>query len=716
MISSHFAFNFILCFEFRTTACYCLWMNLSKAFRQTLARFVVPFFLSTAFLAADEGMWLFNQPPASLLAEKHRFRLTDSWMDKLRLASIRFNSGGSGAFISDEGLLISNHHVAGGTLYKLSTPERNLYQDGFLARNRTEEIKCPELELLVLISMTNVTREVVSGVQPGMDPEKAFEARRAAISKIEKSAQTGAGVKAEVVTLWKGAEYHLYIYHRYTDIRLVFAPEHQIAFFGGDPDNFEYPRFDLDVTLFRAYENDRPARPASFLKFDTRGVRDNELVFVSGHPGNTGRILTVAELEFLRDVRLPLVLRRLHRAEVLFSNYAARSGENLRRSKAELLSVQNSRKAIEGKLQGLLDPALMNRKIVAETAILKKTGLQRAGHKMDPWQRVALAQQVVGSNFLAHYFIEQGYGLNSKLFSYARTLVRSHQERAKPDTGRLREFSDSNKPGVEQALFAPSPIYGDFETLKLADSLTFLKQVLRDELVDKIMAGKSPANRAHELVTGCKLGDVEVRKRLYFGPESEVFKSQDPMIRLAMEIDREARAVRRITDVQDDLKEEAYSEIVQLRYKDEENRTYPDATFSLRLAYGLVKGYQEHGINVPFQTTIRGLYQKAAANQNNYPFSLPRSWDLARDRLNLEIPLNFVSTADIIGGNSGSPVVNRNGDYVGIIFDGNIYSLPWDYEFDETLGRATSVDARAIIEAMEKVYDSSHLVREILAN
>ena len=666
---------------------------------------------------SDEGMWLYNDPPRRLLKEKYGFEPTDAWLEHLQKSSVRFNSGGSGSFVSADGLILSNHHVGADALHKFSDEQHNYLRDGFLARSRSQEKRCLDLELNVLMSIEDVTARVNAAVRSDMKAEEAFLARRAIMAEIEKESLEKTGLRSDVVTLYQGGKYHLYRFKKYTDVRLVFAPEQQAAFFGGDPDNFEYPRYDLDVCLFRAYENDRPAKVEHYLTWSTRGVSDGELVFVSGHPGHTSRQLTMAELDYLRDRQFPYVLQRLYNLEVALSVYSSEDRENARRARDLLFGVQNSRKAREGMFAGLLDPAIVERKRTAEERLRAAAARSPQAREIVPaWDRIAEAQQIIAQNALQYRLLEGANGFHSILFNIARTILRAVEEKGKPGGERLREFRDSNLESLEFQLFSREPIYDDFEQLKLANSLTWLVQQFgsSDPLVQKVLAGKSPRERAAELIAGTKLQDVEFRKKLYAATPAEVQAARDPMIELARLIDPPSRAVRKVVETQDEIKRQAHAKITQARLALEKSTPYPDATFTLRLAFGTVKGYEENGRSIPFQTTFTGLYERAAAHEYQPPFDLTQRWLDRKDRLDLDTPLNFVSTADIIGGNSGSPVVNRQGQFVGVIFDGNIQSLVLDFAYTDVRARAVSVNCQAVIEALRKVYDADAVADELL--
>ena len=668
----------------------------------------------------DEGMWLFNNPPRKQLKEKYGFEPTDAWLEHVQKSSVRFNSGGSGSFVSANGLVMTNHHVGADDLQKLSTKEKDYLKDGFQAKTNAEEIKCKALELNVLQSMKDVTAEVTAAVPADATPADGFKARQKKIAEIEKAnADEATGKRADIVTLYAGGAYHLYIYKKYTDIRLVFAPEKAIAFFGGDPDNFEYPRFDLDMCFFRVYENDKPIVCEHYLKWSANGSKENELVFVSGHPGRTNRQNTMAELEYLRDTGYPYLLQRLNRLEVLLGSWVARSESNRQKGEDDLFGIQNSRKARIGGLQGLLDPKIMARKQAEEDRLKKfiaDAGDSTMGDAAKAFDAIAKAEKKRAEIFKEVAILEGGGGFNSSYYGMARTIVRAAEEKTKAAGERFREFSDAKLPSLEFGLFSDEPHYDDFEILKLSDSLTFLATTYgaNNEMVKAVLAGKSPRERAFDLVSGTKLKDVAERKKLYEGGKAAVDASTDPMILLAKLVDPHARKVRKISETEiEEPKRQAYTALAKARFAMDGTNTFPDATFTLRLSYGTVKGFKEDGKDVPAFTTFDGLYARSKEQDNKYPFELPKRWNDKKSALDPKTPFNFVATADIIGGNSGSPVVNKEGEVVGLIFDGNIQSLILDFIFDQEIGRAVSVDSRAMIESLRKVYDANWLADEL---
>jgi hypothetical protein len=691
---------------------------MTPVFRAALcvaACFIVLALSQTVF--GDEGMWLFNKPPTEYLKKQYGFTPTEKWLDHVQKSSVRFNTGGSGSFVSPDGLVMTNHHVGAATLQKISDKDHNYIRDGFHARNATEEIKSIDLEINILMDIKDITKRVNDAVKPDLKPGEAFAARRAVMAEIEQESLKETGLRSDVVTLYQGGVYNLYLYKKYTDVRLVFAPEAQIAFYGGDPDNFEYPRFDLDICFFRVYEDGKPIHPKNYLKWSKNGATDNELVFVSGHPGRTDRLNTVASLEELRDVETPFALQRLFRAEVMLETFSRRSEENAREAKEDLFSVQNSRKAYIGRLAGLQDPAILGRKKADElklrASVAKDEKLKSA---VDSWDRIAKADKIRAELLHRYTMLEGGSGFKTQLFSTARLLVRAAEELPKKSSERLREYRESALEELQFHLFSEEPIYDEYEIVKLADGLAFLAEELGydDPLVRKVLDHKSPRDRAAALIRDTKLKSVDDRKKLFKGGEKAVKASKDPMIALAELVDAESRALRKRMETEvDEPKRSAYADLANAKFAIEGTNTYPDATFTLRLAFGTVKGFEENGKHVPFETTFAGLYQRSKENDDKPPFDLPQRWVEKKVNLDLKTPLNFVCTADIIGGNSGSPVINRNAELVGIIFDGNIQSLVLDFAYSDEQARAVSVHSAGIIEALRKVYAADGLADEL---
>lgn len=662
-------------------------------------------------------MWLYSNPPRQQIKQKYGFDVTDAFLEHLMKSSVRFNSGGSGSFVSADGLVITNHHVASDDLQKISDEKNNYLRDGFYARTQAEEKKLVDLELNVLQSIEDVTARVNAGIPAGATGEAAAAARRKITAEIEKESREKTGLRSDVVTLYQGGAYHLYRFKRYTDIRLVWAPEQQAAFFGGDPDNFEFPRYCLDATVYRAYENGQPAKIQHYLKWSQAGTKEGDLTFVSGHPGSTNRQFTVAELQALRDVQYPYVVPRLKRLEVLLTAWGNRSEENARRAKDDLFSIQNSRKVYDGRQAGLYSPAIMGPKVAAEKSFLTQIGDRANGKEVRAaFDQIANAVTAQNKIYKRYRLLEGGHAFMSDSFGLARNLLRAGDERPKPNGERLREFGDARKESFELALFSDKPIYPDLEIVLLTDALTLAAEELGfdDPLVQKILANKSPRDRAAELINGTKVRDVAVRKKLYEGGADAVKSANDPLIELARLVDSEARALRKQWEAADETKQQAHAIIEKAHFEIEGPNRSPDATFTLRLSYGPVKSYTEAGKKIPAYTTMAGLFERSAEHKGKEPFNLPPRWVEKKPALDLSTPFNFVHTPDIIGGNSGSPVVNTKGEWVGIIFDGNIHSLVGDFAYEDVQARAISVDCRAIIESLRKIYNADTLVNELL--
>ena len=678
-------------------------------------RFAAAVSVASVLLFAEEGMWTFDNPPTKQLEQNYHFTPTQAWLDHVRLSSVRMNDGGSGSFISPHGLLLTNHHVARGQLQKSSTAEHDYIRDGFLAATQADEIKAPDLEVNVLVSMENVTDRVNSAVKQAAGAEAQFAARKSVIAQIERESQDKTGLRSDVVTLYQGGEYWLYRYKKYTDLRIVFAPEAQTAFFGGDPDNFTYPRYDLDLALFRVYENGKPIDSTNYLKWNPRGAQEGDLVFVSGNPGNTQRLDTVAQLEFERNTREPLILNLLKSRVATLQSYSARGPEQARQAASMIFGLQNSIKAYEGRYRGLQDPALIEKKRKEEqefrSLVASKPELQSMYG--GAWDEIARAQQVAATRVRQLVYED----LDSSLFNIARTLVDYVAEIKKPDGQRLPGFHEAQLSSLRFRLFSPAPLYPEFEKARLAASLELAaKELPADELVLKtVLDGRTPQQAAEALVDGTKLADPAARKQLIEGGQAAVNSSTDSMIVLARKLDPHHREmVRWLEDNVDSVEQRAGEQLGKARFAVYGKTTYPDATFTLRLSYGTVKGYPMNGTIAPPITTFYGLYDRSASFGNKPPFNLPERWAKGRDQLDLATPFDFVTTNDIIGGNSGSPVINRAGEIVGLIFDGNIESLPGDFVYQGETNRAVAVHTAAMTEALKKLYHAQSLLDEIM--
>jgi len=660
-------------------------------------------------------MWTFDNPPLKLLKERYGFEPTREWLDHLRLSSARFNDGGSGSFVSPRGLVLTNHHVALGQLQKVSSPAKDYVKDGFYARTEAKEIKCPDLEVNVLVTMEEVTARVRSAVKAGMTDEAALKARKAEMAKIEKESLEKTGLRSDVISLYQGGEYWLYQYKKYTDMRLVFAPEQQIAFFGGDPDNFTYPRHDIDFALFRVYENGKPVESNHYLKWNAKGAADGELVFVSGHPGSTSRLETMTQIETERDYNLPLVLKVLNRRVETARRYAAQGPEQARQAARIIFYTENSLKAFRGQAQGLADKNLVakmqNDEASFQALVASKPEWEKAC--AGAWDAIAQAE-MKHREMLKTYRL---YSLRwSRLLEIALNIVQYVAEVKKPDGERLEGYHDSQLDSVRFRLFSPAPIYPGYEAAMLEGALQLSLDELGadDPMLKAVLGGRTPTEVAKQSVEGSKLADPALRKSVVNGGEAAVQASSDPMMVLARAIDPfDRQRIKAFEDKVESVETPAGEKIGQARFAVYGKSLYPDATFTLRLAYGAVKGYPMNGTQAPPMTTFYGLYDRAYSFGLKHPYDLPARYLERRTRLDLAGPLDFVNTCDITGGNSGSPVVNRQGELVGLIFDGNIESLVGDFAYNEVYDRAVAVHSGAIIEVLRGVYDASPLADEL---
>jgi hypothetical protein len=688
--------------------------------KRMFSAFVVALMMISAFAPAnaDEGMWPFNNVPRSEIKRRYGFDVTDDWLRKVQLASVRFNNGGSGSFVSSDGLTLTNHHIASEFLQKLSTAEKDLLKEGFYARTRAEELKAPGLELNQLISIEDVTDRVNSAVKPESSPAEANTARRAAIAAIEKESVEKTGLRSDVVTLYQGGQYQLYRYKQYTDVRLVFAPELDLGFFGGDPDNFNFPRYCLDMALFRVYENNQPLKVENYFKWSKAGAKEGELVFVSGHPGSTARLNTVAHLDYLRDTGLPFTVDLLSRRISVLKKYGEQGEEQSRRSLEELLTLENAFKAYTGQLEGLKDKSVMAKKTKREQEVRRSVAADPKKQKEygGAWDAIARGRAELPGYVRELNLIGNGAAFNTELFAYARALVRLATQGAKPDSERLPEYTDARRGAIVMFLSSPDPIYEDFEKFKLTASLSFLRDVLgaNNSIVKRVLADKTPEARAAELIDNTKLKDVNYRKQLASGGLKAITESTDPMIVLARSIDDEALMLQKRYDTEVIANERTnYAKIARALFEIEGTKLYPDATFTLRLSYGDVKGYRENGKQVAPFTDFAGFYEHSNKFGNKPPYEIPKRWIEKKSAIDLKVPFNLVTTNDIIGGNSGSPLINKNTEIVGLVFDGNIYSLVGNFIYDETQNRTVSVDSRGMIEALRKVYGANELADEL---
>ncbi len=685
-------------------------------FRALRFVFLIPVLLlaMTAIASAEEGMWTFDNPPLKELAEKYNFHPTQDWLDHLRLSSVRLNDGGSGSFVSPKGLLLTNHHVARDQLQKNSTPEHNYVRDGFYAATPDQEMKTPDLEVNVLVGMQDVTARVQGAAKGAKDDAEALKARETETAAIEKESKDKTGLRSDVVSFYNGGEYWLYQYKAYTDVRLVFAPEEQAAFFGGDPDNFTYPRYDIDMALYRVYDNGKPLHTDNYLKWNAKGAAPGDLVFVSGHPGSTSRQDTVAELSLERDTVEPSVIQYLQRRIAAEQEFAKQSSENADLVGTNIFLLQNSLKVYLGRTEALSDKAILAKKQAEEKDLRDQVAANPEWQKEygDAWDQVAHAVDLAKPEMQRRIFRRT----DSQLFSFALQIVQYVAEVKKPDGDRLPQYHEAGLDSLRFQLLSPAPIHLSVDKLYMSTALNLAKEKLgaNDEYLQAIVQGGDIDKTIDALVDGTKLGDVAFRKSLLDGGEAAVAASTDPMIMAARRVDPIWRASYvKYRDNILSVFDAAGEKLGNARFAVYGKNAYPDATFTLRLSYGTVDGFPYNGTTAPPVTTFYGLYDRAASFSDKSPWDLTPKEEAARDKLDLATPLDFVCTADIIGGNSGSPVVNRDGELVGLIFDGNIESLAGDFVYDGTKNRAVAVHSAGMIEAMRKIYGVGALADEL---
>jgi len=695
-------------------------------------RFLIPLlalvFAAAAFTAvpsADEGFWPYNSIPKAAIKAKYKFDVTDAWLNHLQLATVRFG-GGTGSIVSPQGLVLTNHHIGLGTLQRFSTPEKDYVKNGFYAPTFADELKVPGMSLSVLQSIEDVTAKVTSAVTPTMTPQDVAAARQKAIQAIQGEAQPG--VTRQVVALYAGAVYNLYTYKVYSDVRLVFGVEYQTGFFGGDPDNFTYPRYGIDVSMFRLYENDKPAQTPNYLKWSPKGSVENELVFTTGHPGATQRLNTLAHLKYRRDLALPFSVASLEMREAAVKKWMAQSPENARQATSELFGIQNSLKSQRGQLKGLQDPSLIARKEASEARLRTELAKNAAKQKElgDAWDVIEKSVAVARQLDAERNFIANAAGLNSTLFAQARQMVRAAYTPPSTEGGRGGRGGAGGRGGQAGPGGPGGPAGGRGgaqpavsmarEKLNLTESLTFMQKYLGPDhaIVKRILGDKAPEARATELIDGTRITDSEIRALLQAGGKATIDISTDPLIVLARSLEADAQAIaKRFEEEVSNVQAAAYPKIGQAAFAIDGAKAYPDATGTLRLSYGAVKGYVEEGRKIPPYTYFAGLFERSAQHNGQSPYDLAPRWAENKAAIDMKLPFNFASTNDIVGGNSGSAVVNRKGELVGLIFDGNLQMLPGYFVYEESINRAVSVDSRAIIEAFRKVYKADALADEM---
>jgi V8-like Glu-specific endopeptidase len=661
-------------------------------------------------------MWLLNDFPSKRVAELYGFGPTEAWLDHVRLSSVRLAGGCSGSVVSPSGLVMTNHHCAHDCIQQLSTAKRDFVASGFTAKTPNDEVRCPDIEIDQLTGISDVTDRVGTATK-GLTGAEFNKTQKAEQSRIEKECATTDEVRCDVISLYQGGRFHLYKYRRHQDVRLVFAPELAIAFFGGDPDNFNFPRYDLDVSFLRIWKDGKPASTPDYLRWSASGAKEGDLTFVSGHPGSTSRNLTTSQLAYLRDVGLPERIFRLSEARGELLQFAERGPEEKRVVGETLFGVENSLKALKGRLQALVNHDVWQSKALAERELEGRVAAdsELAGAYAGAWGAIEKAERRKDELHKPYWQLEVGWGFWSSLFGYARTLVRAADELAKPNADRLREYTDARLPALKQGLLSTAPVYKDLEATTLAMSLRQMREALGpdDPFIRRLLGTESPGAIARQVVDGSKLGDPKVRKALFDGGKKVIDASTDPMILLAKRVDGESRKVRKIfEDEVEAVEKENGEKIAHARFAVYGTSVYPDATFTLRLSYGQVKGWDEAGKWVNPVTTFGGAFDRATGSD---PFKLPKSWLDRKPRLDLSTPFDVATTNDIIGGNSGSPMINKDAEVVGLVFDGNIHSLGGDYAYDGRDNRAVAVESTALLEALGKIYSATRISDEILS-
>jgi len=672
---------------------------------------------SAVFLPAhaDEGMWTFDNFPSATVKRDFGADIKPAWLEHVRLSTLRLTNC-SASFVSPEGLILTNHHCIESCLAELSSKEKSLLELGFSAPTRKEELRCPAQHADVLVSTENITEEV-QRADSGLGEAAANDARKKLLTSLEQACQQASAksksgkLECQAVRLYQGAQYYLYKYKRYADLRLVFAPEADIASFGGDPDNFQFPRWTLDFSMLRAYEDDKPAKTPHYLQIDFAGPSANQLVFVSGAPGSTARLQTRAQLEFDRDVTLPITLMRASELRGRYIQFGKSNVGEERIVLAPLNSLQNGIKVRRKELDALNDDAFLASKSKAEQELRAVARLEG----IDPWAEIASASNRERALYLPYIFIENGAGFGSALFRNARLLLRGGDERPKPNKDRLREFSDTALPLLQRDLYARVPVFPEFEEMTLSFSLERMREWLGPDhpVVRRLMSKESPDELATRLIAETKLDDAAFRKKLWDGGRTAVAASHDPMIELVRSIDADARRIRKQYEDEVEAPIAAASRrIAAARFSAYGTDTYPDATFTLRLNYGAVQGWIENGATVDPFTHLDRAFERATGSS---PFKIPDSWMRAKAQLDMSTPFCISTNNDIVGGNSGSPLIDAEGKLVGLMFDGNIHSIAGRYWFNPAINRAVGVHPAIIREALEKVYGAKDLLRELEA-
>ena len=660
---------------------------------------------------SDEGMWPLDSLPRESIQEKYGVFLNNDWVEHVQKSSLRVSIGGSASFVSPQGLILTNHHVASKAIFDLSNEKRNLMKEGFYTSSNDKELKCPNLYVDQLMSIQDVTEEITSNLSPEMTTTEMENARKEAIASIKGRVQEKTGLQPEIIPLYLGARYHLYLYKRYSDIRLVMCPEEPIANFGGDIENFEFPRHCLDATFFRVYEDDKPLHSKHYLKWSQGGPKLGEALFVLGHPGGTDRILTSDHLSFYRDISYPLILQYIEERITCFKKFGEKSEENRRIAAQNEMMFNNSLKVYKGLIKGLHSETIIPNKKKFESDLFNEI----SPTQQKPWEAMRLVLNETKPYYTDYFFLE-GFGSRfSKLYGWAKHLIRVAEEQDKPNGKRLKEYTDSELPTLKISVLTTEPIYLEYEKALLIDGLNRFKRNLGKDhpAVQTALEGKSVEELVEVIIEKTQLTHLPYRQKLFENRE-EVQNCTDPLIHLVKAIEPYAREIReRFDDHYTAIQTDSYAKITHLLFEKLGKALYPDATFSLRLSVGSMIGYEEERGYVDPISTLDGVFEKAKAHSNQSPYSLPVSWRENQDLLNSKTPFNFVSTNDITGGNSGSPIINAQGEIVGLIFDGNRYTFTWDFAFDKRQGRAVSIHSGMIRHVLKHIYHADALLNEL---
>ena len=692
--------------------------------KRRLAMLLVAICILTAIphgILSEEGFWDFNAAPKKKIEQRLGVKIDDAWLQRLSRATVRVSNGGTGVFISRNGLVATNQHVAQEFAQEISSVKTNYIKDGYMAREQSAELKLPEIELRVLERQEDVTQRVNAATNANMSAVEARDAVRRESVKIVQERDKATGLTSDVISSFGGSKHTLYSYKIYKDVRLVFLPERGIANFGGDADNYAYPRYWLDVALLRVYENNKPLQTEDYLPLARQGVKDKEPVFVAGYPITTERYLTAAHLEYLSKTELPLVIKRLRAQRAALRSYSEMGETQATSVQTQLFDLENALKALEGRVEGMARSGVLERRRKTEEAWRRELARQKTDHERyeQAFAAIEKARQTLATYEAERRLLDETWGFDTAFFRVAREHVRLAQERAKPLAERLPGFNDGFLERLEKSMLSGAPKKEKLEELKLANSLTLMKDVLGDShpIVKAALAGKAPTERAAELLAGTRLDDLNFRQELIRQGLQGLDKSTDQMIVLARQVDAQALPLRqRYQKEVLAVEGEKYPRVGEALQVILGEDRYPDANFTLRLSAGRVIGYAENKRLIPPFTFFRGLYARAEQNKNAPPYKLPELWADRKKALELEAPFNFITTNDVVGGNSGSPVVNQKGELVGIIFDSNHHALVGRYLYEGDRGRAIALDVRAMLAAWRDVYQAEALLTELQRN